>query len=193
MRSAPTIALFLLVAPSVAVSAGAQDSLSASQRAVFAQYEIEKAECFSKLGRGEITMLRILLLCVNTARIKAMGAAGYPYMDLEYLMADQKIAIATRLDAHQITEQEATMLSRDIEARINAEAIQRARKDGEELARDQVRSYGRAMAAQAQANAESRIRAIEALNGLLSPAPTGSPPTATTCQWLGPQLQCTTR
>jgi hypothetical protein len=174
-----------------------QDRLAATQRAIFEQEKVEKAECFAKMPRGEITKLRILVLCGMTARIKALSAAGYPYMDLEYLMGDEKVAIAAQLDAHQITDQEATILSRDVEARINSEALRRAREEGVALADKEARIARQVGQAQVQADDARRAALIGLGTGLLTPTSVGpsqsSMPTMTNCRWIGSQFQCLTQ
>jgi hypothetical protein len=173
------------------------DRLTATQRAIFEQEKVEKAECFAKMHRGEITKLRILVLCGVTARIKALSAVGYPYMDLEYLMGDEKVAIAAQLDAHQITDQEATILSRDVEARINSEALRRAREEGVALADKEARIARQVGQAQVQADDARRAALIGLGTGLLTPTSAGpsqsSMPTMTNCRWIGSQFQCLTQ
>jgi hypothetical protein len=173
------------------------DGLTATERAIFEQEKVEKAECFAKMHRGEITKLRIFVLCGMTARIKALSAAGYPYIDLEYLMGDEKVAIAAQLDAHQISDQEATILSRDVEARINSEALRRAREEGVALADKEVRIARPVGQAQVQADDARRAALIGLGTGLLTPT-SGAPsqssmPTMTNCRWIGSQFQCLTQ
>ena len=156
----------------------------------------EMDRCSSDFVDGAITTFADWSACQNTAKLRAFKAIKYPFPDLAVREAFEELATAKRVDAGLITPKEADAVNAAARARMNADAYRRLSEMMEaereqEVARSRATLLHSLEEIERQAASEREILELHIVGDLLRPT-RGAHSTTTTCQWLGPQLQCNT-
>jgi len=130
LRKVLALALLALAA------AGCGFGLSPAQRALLQrqqvilqrQRKVEQAvlECRERRLAGELSGYVASVRCSNERIRQAWAESGYPHMDLVDLQLAYRLAVAHRVDAGGLSEQDGQRQVSELTARINAEARERA-------------------------------------------------------------------
>lgn len=83
-------------------------------------------ECRALKLQGKLTTWVEAVHCGNEPMRRMIQASGYPHMDLVNLLLANRVLLAERMDAGQLTEAEATVQLAEMGTRITAEEQARA-------------------------------------------------------------------
>lgn len=102
-------------------------------------------DCRRQYDNGVLPTHSARIQCVNNAYLRIYAVAGYPNMDLVILANAYRSALGRRLDAHQMTVEEAELLQAQLGTRLAQEDRRRALESAQVAA-----TQAQASAAQAQ-------------------------------------------
>ena len=162
-----------------------------------AAYQSDEAQCADIVHHRGFKTEAQAVGCDNAALHAFLIRVNFPWMDLQEINEQRKLATAQRFDARQITAQEALIELNQADADFTTALNQRVAAYEQEQAAQQQNS------AAAEQRRENLLFALSLLGGRVGqpaqqPQPTYEPPAQsdlpqqTHCQWFGQQWQCTT-